>query len=73
MEAKRPKGKPVMPAAVAAGKPVKTDKLRAVRLEISEEEHAILRVEAAKQDKSLSELARIAVREYLAKRKGGAK
>ena len=75
MEAKRPKGKPDMPAA-AAEKPVKTDKLRAVRLEVSEEEHAVLRVEAAKQDKSLSELARIAVREYLAKGlkpKGGAK
>jgi hypothetical protein len=49
------------------------EKLRAVRLELSEPEHAALRVEAARQDTSLAQLARIAVREYLSRRKGGAK
>ena len=46
-------------------------KLRAVRLELSEEEHAALRVQAAKEDVSLMQLARKAVREYLAKTKAG--
>lgn len=59
------KGKPEMPPT--------EEKLRAVRLELSPEEHAALRIEAAKQDMSLMQLARIAVREYLARRKGGAK
>jgi predicted HicB family RNase H-like nuclease len=66
MEAKRPKGKPDMPAVAAE----KTEKLRAVRLEVNEEEHAALRMEAARQDKSLSELARLAVRDYLIRKKG---
>jgi predicted HicB family RNase H-like nuclease len=57
--------KPTMPAIEM--------KLRAVRLELSEEEHAALRVEAAKQDVSLMQLARVAVREYLGRRKSGAK
>jgi hypothetical protein len=65
MARKQTKGKPDMPAT--------EEKLRAVRLELSEEEHAALRIEAAKQDVSLMTLARIAVNEYLAKRKAGAK
>ncbi len=48
-------------------------KLRAVRLELSEEEHAALRVQAAKEDVSLMQLARKAVREYLDQRKGPGK
>jgi hypothetical protein len=46
-------------------------KLRAARLERSAEEHAALRVEAAKQDISQAQLARNDVRESLARRKGG--
>jgi len=67
MEAKRPKGKPDMPAVAAE----KTEKLRAVRLELPEDVHKLLRREAAEQDKSLSELARQFVTECLTKRKGG--
>jgi hypothetical protein len=48
------------------------EKLRAVRLELPEDVHKLLRLEAAKQDTSLAALARIAVEEYL-KRKGGGK
>jgi hypothetical protein len=40
-------------------------KLRAVRLEVTESTHTLLRLEAARQDKPLSELARIAVEDYL--------
>jgi hypothetical protein len=48
--------------------------LRAVRLELPLELHRELRIEAAKQDKSMSALAQIAIEEYLArKRKGGGK
>ncbi len=47
------------------------EKLRAVRLEISEEEHRLLRLEAARLDVSLSALARALVAEGL--KKGGAK
>jgi predicted HicB family RNase H-like nuclease len=46
-------------------------KLRAVRLELSEDEHAALRIQAAKEDVSLMQLARKAVREYLARQKTG--
>ncbi len=46
--------------------------LRAVRLELPEETHRLLRLEAAKQDVSLGLLARIAVEDYL-KRKAGEK
>lgn len=42
-----------------------TEKLRAVRLELPEDVHKLLRLEAAKQDTSLAALARIAVEEYL--------
>jgi hypothetical protein len=45
------------------------EKLRAVRLELPEDIHKLLRLEAAKQDTSLAALARIAVEEYV-KRKG---
>jgi predicted HicB family RNase H-like nuclease len=47
------------------------EKLRAVRLELPEDVHKLLRLEAAKQDTSLAALARTAVEEYLTKRKGG--
>ena len=46
--------------------------LRAVRLELPEDVHRQLRLEAAKQDVSLGALARIAVEDYL-KRKAGSK
>jgi hypothetical protein len=46
-------------------------KLRAVRLELPEDVHKLLRVEAANQDTSLAALARIAVEEYLKRRAGG--
>jgi hypothetical protein len=65
MARKTTKGKPDMQAT--------QEKLRAVRLELSEQEHTALRIEAAKQDMSLMRLARVAVREYLARRTGGAK
>jgi predicted HicB family RNase H-like nuclease len=48
------------------------EKLRAVRLEVPEDVHEQLRIEAARQDTSLAALARVAVEEYL-KRKGGGK
>ena len=48
-------------------------KLRAVRLELPENVHTLLRLEAAKQDTSLAALARIAVEEYLSRRKAGGK
>ena len=56
----------VAPKAVAP-------KLRAVRLELSGEEHAALRIQAAKEDVSLMQLARKAVKEYLARAKGAGK
>jgi predicted HicB family RNase H-like nuclease len=49
------------------------EQLRAVRLELPPETHKQLRLEAARQDTSLAALARIAVEEYLAKRKGNSK
>jgi hypothetical protein len=48
------------------------DKLRAVRLELPEDLHKLLRLEAARQDTSLAALARAAVEDYL-KRKAGSK
>jgi hypothetical protein len=45
------------------------EKLRAVRLELPENVHTLLRLEAAKQDTSLAALARRAVEDYLFKRK----
>jgi predicted HicB family RNase H-like nuclease len=45
--------------------PAPEKELRAVRLELNDADHEALRIEAAKQDVSLGELARIAVREYL--------
>jgi hypothetical protein len=59
MEPKRPKGKKTMQAV--------EEKLRAVRLELSGEEHARLRVAAAKLDTSLMHLARDLVAEGLAR------
>ena len=69
MTRKQAKGKADMNATATAPE----GKLRAVRLELSEPEHAALRIEAAKQDTSLAHLARVAVREYLSKRKAGGK
>jgi len=63
MARKRGKEKPDMEATA--------ERLRAVRLELSEEEHAALRIEAAKQDLSLMQMARMLVREGLARRKAG--
>jgi predicted HicB family RNase H-like nuclease len=47
------------------------EKLRAVRLELTEDVHKLLRLEAAKQDTSLAALARTAVEEYLKRKQGG--
>jgi predicted HicB family RNase H-like nuclease len=47
------------------------EKLRAVRLELPEDVHKLLRLEAAKQDTSLAALARTAVEEYLKRKAGG--
>ena len=67
MARKQAKGGEVMNATA-------TDlKLRAVRLELPEDVHKLLRLEAAKQDTSLAALARIAVEEYLTRRKPGGK
>jgi hypothetical protein len=46
-------------------------KLRAVRLELPEDVHKLLRLEAAKQDTSLAAMARLAVEEYLKRKAGG--
>jgi hypothetical protein len=78
MAPKTTKGKPPMPATKEKLRAARSglseeehaalkEKLRAVRLELSEEEHAALRIEAAKQDVSLMHLARVAVRDYLAR------
>ena len=47
--------------------------LRPVRLELPEDVHTLLRLEAARQDVSLGALARTAVEEYLLRRKVGGK
>jgi predicted HicB family RNase H-like nuclease len=47
------------------------EKLRAVRLELPEDVHKMLRLEAAKQDSSLAALARTAVEEYLVRKAAG--
>ena len=65
MARKQTVARPVLPAT--------RNTLRAVRLERSQQEHAALRVETAKQDISLARLARVAVKEYLARKKGGVK
>ena len=65
MAAKRAKGKSDMPAT--------EQKLRAVRLELPEDVHKLLRRQAADEDKSLGELARRFVTEALTQRKGGGK
>jgi hypothetical protein len=46
-------------------------KLRPVRLELTDEEHRLLRLEAARQDVSLGAMAHTAVVEYLNARKDG--
>jgi plasmid stability protein len=45
--------------------PATETQLRAVRLELPENAHKLLRLEAAKQDKSLSQMARDIVEGYL--------
>jgi len=67
MARKTTKGKPDMPAT--------EQKLRAVRLELPEDVHRLLRRKAADEDKSLGELARQFVTEALKGpvRKGEAK
>lgn len=57
MPPKQPKGKRDMPATEV--------KLRAVRLELPEDVHKLLRLEAAKRDVSLGDLARALVTEGL--------
>jgi len=63
MPPKQPKGKPDMPATEA--------KLRAVRLELPEDVHKLLRIEAARRDMSLADLARALVTEVLTGRRPG--
>jgi len=47
--------------------PAKAERLRMVRLELPEESHKLLRLEAARRDVSLAFLAREAVEGYLKK------
>jgi hypothetical protein len=47
------------------------DRLRAVRLELPEDVHRQLRLEAARQDRSLAALARLAVEDYLRRKASG--
>jgi hypothetical protein len=47
------------------------EKLRPVRLELPEDIHKLLRMEAAKEDVSLAALARRAVEDYLKRRGAG--
>jgi plasmid stability protein len=65
MARKKIEGTPPMPTTA--------EKLRAVRLELPEDIHKLLRLEAAKEDKSLGDLARQFVTEALTRKKGGAK
>ncbi|WP_165252959.1 hypothetical protein [Paludisphaera soli] len=48
-----------------AGMPAAETKLRAVRLELDEDTHRLLRLEAAKADLSLAAMARILVAEAI--------
>jgi len=54
-----------------AGKPtdVEGTELKAVRVELTPDVHKRLRVEAARQDRSMASLVRVLVEDYLAKRK----
>src|SRR5262245_39913322 len=63
MARKQTKGPSKMPAT--------EERLRAVRLELSEQEHAALRIEAAKQDLSLMHMARRLVAEGLKRTRRG--
>jgi predicted HicB family RNase H-like nuclease len=65
MARKKTEGKPTMPATAAK------EKLRAVKLELPEDVHKLLRLEAAKQDTSLGELARQFVTEALKRPRRG--
>ncbi len=47
--------------------------LKAVRLELPVDVHRELRIEAAKRNTHMSALARVAVEEFLARRKAGSK
>jgi predicted HicB family RNase H-like nuclease len=63
MARKKTEGKPDMPAT--------EEKLRAVRLELPEDVHKLLRLEAARQDASLGELARQYVTDALKRPRRG--
>jgi hypothetical protein len=55
----------------ATGKPTNAagTELRAVRVELDPKTHNQLRVEAAKQDRSMASMVRMLIEEHLAKRK----
>jgi hypothetical protein len=63
MARKKTEGNPEMPATEI--------RLRAVRLELPEDVHKLLRLEAARRDVSLGELARLFVTEALRPSKRG--
>ena len=63
MPPKRPKKEEEMPAT--------SEKLRAVRLELPEDVHKLLRLEAARRDMSLGDLARVLVSESLKTKRQG--
>jgi hypothetical protein len=64
--AKRKTEKPIVSATAI-------EELKAVRLELPIDVHRELRIEAAKRDTHMSALARVAVEEFLARRKAGGK
>ena len=45
--------------------------LKFVRLELPIESHRLLRLEAARQERSMAQMSRIIVEDYLSKQKGG--
>jgi predicted HicB family RNase H-like nuclease len=53
--------------------PATETEIKFVRLELPIETHRSLRMEAARQEVSMARLARIAVEEYLERRKGARK
>ena len=53
--------------------PATASETKFVRLELPIETHRALRLEAARQELSMAQLARIAVEEYLQRRKGTGK
>ncbi len=53
--------------------PTTASESKFVRLELPIETHRALRLEAARQELSMAQLARVAVEEYLKQRKGSGK